>query len=89
MIRFSQHRDANPFFRRIIHLPPLLLAVSCTNIRGMLALSQSGMLPLSQSGMLALSQSGMLALSQSGVLVLSQSGMSALSSQYRITTLAY
>ena len=75
MIRFSQHRDANPFFRRIIHLPPLLLAVSCTNIRGMLALSQSGMLTLSQSGMLALSQNGMLTLSQSGMLTLSQSGM--------------
>lgn len=27
-MRFSQHRDAKPFRRRIIHLPPFLLASS-------------------------------------------------------------
>ena len=28
-MRFSQHRDARPFFRRMIHLPPILFASSC------------------------------------------------------------
>lgn len=30
-IRFSQHRDAKPFLRRMIHFPPILLASSWPN----------------------------------------------------------
>lgn len=30
-IRFSQHRDARPFLRRMIHFPPILLASSWNN----------------------------------------------------------
>ena len=34
-IRFSQHRDARPFFSRMIHLPPSLFASSCCTAKSL------------------------------------------------------